>query len=197
MREPSPEAVARYLEFISGLRDASLVPVATVNVIVIPLGVEPRLVCHVRRGAPECPLLTLTTSDPSPVLSIHSKRGHPAEGRTLENRHQVDTDTWEYDDVPFTTGIPDGEFALRLSLMARTLSIPLWPVIPTLVHHVGWGRPINNVEVDAAVDSTGLAWAVTELVTGVQPPSPLVPSACERIRAAHVLADWLAEQAQK
>ena len=80
---------------------------------------------------------------------------------------------------------------------ARTLSIPLCPVIPTLVHQVGWGRPINDVEVDAAVDSTGLAWAVTELVTGVQPPSPLVPDACERIRAAHMLEDWLAEQAQE
>lgn len=193
---PPPEALTQYLAFILEPMHADLVPVDAATEILGPLGIEWRLVCRVRMVTPEGLLLTLTTSDASPVLAVHSKTWRPAEASTLENRRQVGVDTWEYDTVRATERVPLGELALRLSRSQRTLSVPLAPVIPTLVHRVGWGRPIDNVEVEAAVDSAALAWAVTELLTGLQAPSAEIHNSYERFRSAHALVECIEREAK-
>lgn len=186
---PPPEALARYLAFILEPAHAHLVPVDPVTAVLGPLGIAWGLVCRVRMMTPEGPTLALTTSDPSPVLALHNRTWHSAEASALEDRRQVDVDTWEYDTFRAADRVPVGEFVLRLSRSQRAVNIPLSPVVSTLVHHVGWGKPIDNVEVEATVDSAALAWAVTELLTGVQPPGGGIHNSYERFQAAHALAD--------
>jgi len=194
---PAPRAaLTRYLAFILAPAHANFVPVDAVTEIAESLGIERRLVYWVRLVVPEGPLLTVTTLDPSHVLAIHGKSWHPAEGRTLEERRQVGADTWEYEAVSITESVPHGEIALRLSRGPRRVRNPLSPIIPTVVHHVGWGRAIDNVEVDAAVDTAAFAWAVAELLTGLRAPLGEIHNRYERFRAAQALADYFGQELQ-
>ena len=96
---------------------------------------------------------------------------------------------WEYHLRAADENALVAEFGIRLSRAGQHRRIPFYPPIPTLVHLVGWGKDVVDLEVSAAIGIVEFAWAVTELVTGQERPAREFYNHYERLQAARVLEE--------
>lgn len=107
-------------------------------------------------------LISLTTSDPDPLVAVrwHDSSPHPVD-ELLSSREASGVDRWDY---PFSVHCVRDRLVLRLSRGGATCDVPVIPAVPAILYTHGW-RDDPTLLAPASVYGDALSAALRTLAS--------------------------------